>query len=100
MVALNEIQELIRRIADEFHPEKIILFGSCATALRAVPTPEVLEGPNDVDFLFIMQVRTSTRPVRAGPGASQKQRVFVHLREDHSMTFGIADHPRFEGHVL
>ena len=49
MVALNEIQELGRRIAEQFRPDKIILFGSCATALRAVPTPEVLEAPNDVD---------------------------------------------------
>jgi len=29
MVALNEIQELSRRIAEEFNPDKIILFGSC-----------------------------------------------------------------------
>jgi len=54
MVALNEIQELSRRIAEQFRPDKIILFGSCATALRAVPTSEVLEGPNDVDLLVIM----------------------------------------------
>ena len=54
MVALNEIQELTRRIAEQFHPDKIILFGSCATALRAVPAPEVLEGPNDVDLLVIL----------------------------------------------
>ncbi len=54
MVALNEIQERSRRIAEHFRPDKIILFGSCATAPRAVPTSEVLEAPNDVDLLVIM----------------------------------------------
>ena len=54
MVALNEIQELTRRIAEQFHPDKIILFGSCATALRAVLSADVLAGSGDVDLLVIL----------------------------------------------
>jgi len=46
MVALNEIQELTRRIAEEFHPDKIILFGS-----HAYGTPKEY---SDVDLLVIM----------------------------------------------
>jgi len=46
MVALNEIQELTRRIAEEFHPDKIILFGS-----HAYGVPKEY---SDVDLLVIM----------------------------------------------
>lgn len=46
MVALNEIQELSRRIAEEFQPEKIILFGS-----HAYGTPHE---DSDVDLLVIL----------------------------------------------
>ena len=46
MVALNEIQELTRRIAEVFHPDKIILFGS-----HAYGTPKEY---SDVDVLVIM----------------------------------------------
>lgn len=69
MVALNEIQELSRRIAEELHPDKIIFFGSCATALRAVPTLEVHEGSNDVGLLVILRLRAadSARPWRSSP---------------------------------
>jgi predicted nucleotidyltransferase len=41
------IFELVRRIAEEFHPERIILFGSYA---YGTPAPE-----SDVDLLVIMQ---------------------------------------------
>jgi predicted nucleotidyltransferase len=46
MVALNDIQELSRRIAEEFDPDKIILFGS-----HAYGTPKEY---SDVDLLVIM----------------------------------------------
>jgi len=46
MVALNEIQELSRRIAEHFHPDKIILFGS-----HAYGTPHE---DSDVDLLVIL----------------------------------------------
>lgn len=46
MVALNEIAELSRRIAEEFRPEKIILFGS-----HAYGTPKEF---SDIDLLIIM----------------------------------------------
>lgn len=46
MVALNEIQELTRRIAEQFHPDKIILFGSHAYGIP--------KEYSDVDLLVIM----------------------------------------------
>lgn len=46
MVAMNHIQELSRRIAEEFRPDKIILFGSHAYG--------VAEEHSDVDLLVIM----------------------------------------------
>ena len=47
MVAMDEVKELSRRIAEEFDPEKIILFGS-----HAYGTPKEY---SDVDLLVIMQ---------------------------------------------
>jgi len=46
MVRKREIQELSRRIAKEFKPDKIILFGSYA---YGNPTPD-----SDVDLLVIL----------------------------------------------
>ncbi len=46
MVAMNDITEFSRRVAEEFAPEKIILFGSHA---HGTPTED-----SDVDLLVIM----------------------------------------------
>ena len=46
MVKRKSIEALCRRIGEEFHPEKIILFGSYA---YGNPTPD-----SDVDLLVIM----------------------------------------------
>jgi predicted nucleotidyltransferase len=46
MVSLIDIQELANRIAGEFNPEKIILFGSYATGM---PSHD-----SDVDMLVIV----------------------------------------------
>ena len=46
MVAMKDIQQTADRIAREFHPEKIILFGSYA---GNTPTPD-----SDVDLLVIL----------------------------------------------
>ena len=46
MVAFSAIQELANSIARDFHPERIILFGSYA---RGNPTPD-----SDVDLLVIL----------------------------------------------
>jgi predicted nucleotidyltransferase len=45
MVAMNDIQELAGRIAREFHPQRIILFGSHAFGN---PTPD-----SDVDLMVV-----------------------------------------------
>ena len=49
MVKVNDIHELARGIAREFHPERIVLFGSHA---------EGTAGPDsDVDLLVVMPFR-------------------------------------------
>ena len=47
------IREMTRRIVEEFHPERVILFGSHATG-RAGPD-------SDVDLLVVMAVEGSKR---------------------------------------
>ncbi len=47
MIPKRKIQALVNRIAEQFHPDKVILFGSYA---RGTPTPD-----SDVDLLVIMQ---------------------------------------------
>jgi predicted nucleotidyltransferase len=51
--ATEEITEMVRRIAEGFHPEKIILFGSYA---RGTAGPD-----SDVDILVVMPVKGSRR---------------------------------------
>lgn len=48
MTTRHDIEEFARRIADEFHPERIILFGSYA---YGTPTQD-----SDVDLLVVMPV--------------------------------------------
>lgn len=48
MTTHEQIQEAARRIGKEFHPQRVILFGSYA---RGKPTPD-----SDVDLLVITQV--------------------------------------------
>ncbi|MEK6538132.1 MAG: nucleotidyltransferase domain-containing protein [Nitrospirota bacterium] len=47
------IKEMVRRIVERFHPEKVILFGSFA---RGTAGPD-----SDVDLLVVMRVRGSKR---------------------------------------
>jgi len=65
MVDFRDIQALADRIAEQFHPERIILFGSYAAGL---PNPD-----SDVDLLVILpfegkswkmasEIRRQTRP--------------------------------------
>jgi len=65
VVPMSDIRALARRIAESFHPERIILFGSYASGQ---PTPD-----SDVDLLVVMshegkpwrkatEIRGSTRP--------------------------------------
>jgi predicted nucleotidyltransferase len=51
-----QIDEMVRRIVDQFHPEKIILFGSHA---RGAASPD-----SDVDLLVVMPVKGSKRAKR------------------------------------
>lgn len=49
MVKMAEIRELARRIARDFHPERVVLFGSFAEG-RATPD-------SDVDLLVVLPFR-------------------------------------------
>lgn len=53
MTAQEKIQEMVRRIVNRFHPEKIILFGSHA---RGEGGPD-----SDADLLIIMRYSGSRR---------------------------------------
>ncbi|HUS92823.1 MAG TPA: nucleotidyltransferase domain-containing protein [Phycisphaerae bacterium] len=46
MVSMEDIQDVSRRIAEEFRPQRVILFGSYA---QGIPTED-----SDVDLLVIM----------------------------------------------
>lgn len=50
------IQEMVRRIVEQFHPDKVILFGSYA---RGTAGPD-----SDVDLLVVMPVKGSIREKR------------------------------------
>ena len=52
----SAILEMVRRIVEKFHPEKIILFGSHA---RGDAGPD-----SDVDLLVVLQVEGSKRELR------------------------------------
>ena len=49
----QRVEEMVRRIVDQFHPERIILFGSHA---RGTAGPD-----SDVDLLVVMRVSGSKR---------------------------------------
>ena len=55
MVSMESIQDLSRRIAAEFRPQRIVLFGSYATG---EPTPD-----SDVDLLIIMPFEGKSVPI-------------------------------------
>ena len=55
MVSMESIQELSRRIAAEFRPQRIVLFGSYASG---EPTPD-----SDVDLLIIMPFEGKSVPI-------------------------------------
>jgi predicted nucleotidyltransferase len=52
----QKIQEMVRRIVEHFHPEKIVLFGSYA---RGTAGPD-----SDVDLLVIMPISMPKRELR------------------------------------
>ena len=58
MVSMNQIEELGRRIGDEFHALKVVLFGSYA---RGVATDD-----SDVDLLVVVETSLPPRK-RYGP---------------------------------
>ena len=49
MIRKSEIRAFVRRVVQEFNPERVILFGSCA---RGKPTAD-----SDVDLLVVMNYR-------------------------------------------
>lgn len=58
----REIQRMVRRIVRRFHPERVILFGSCA---RGDAGPD-----SDVDLLIVMPVKGAKRRKAVEIGAA------------------------------
>jgi len=56
VISIQNIRGLVRRIADKFQPEKVVLFGSYA---YGNPGPE-----SDVDLLVVMNTSLSSRQQR------------------------------------
>jgi predicted nucleotidyltransferase len=52
MVKINQIKRYVKQVSEEFHPEKVILFGSYAYGR---PTPD-----SDVDLLVVMKDQEHT----------------------------------------
>jgi len=52
----QKIQEMVHRIVENFHPERVVLFGSYA---RGTPGPD-----SDVDLLVIMPISSPKRELR------------------------------------
>ena len=65
MITIEQIEDVGRRIAERFHPERIVLFGSYA---EGQPTED-----SDVDLLVVMPTKGS--PVDQIGRASCRERV-------------------------
>jgi predicted nucleotidyltransferase len=68
-ITQEAIDDVVRQIAEKFHPQKIILFGSYA---RGNPRPE-----SDVDLLVVMD------------GAEKKRRPSLEIRQSLGAMFGL-----------
>lgn len=51
MVTMGQIEDIGRRIGREFHPQRVVLFGSCAR--------DTATGDSDVDLLVVMRFEGS-----------------------------------------
>ncbi len=69
MVKRQNINAFVKRVADEFHPRRVILFGSYA---YGKPTPD-----SDVDLLIVMP--------HAGPPAVQAAEIRKRIRSGFPM---------------
>jgi len=67
-VSMREIRAVARRVAEQFRPEKIILFGSYATG---TPGPD-----SDVDLLVVMETSLSSRQQRLAISRALSPRPF------------------------
>src|SRR5438270_819088 len=69
MLSPELLQEIVRRLVDEFHPERIILFGS---HVWGTPSPD-----SDIDLLIVVPAsplppaRRAARATPVAPGLSQ-----------------------------
>ncbi len=66
MIQSSEIKKWCERVAREFRPEKIVLFGSYA---RGVPTED-----SDVDVLVVMPLARGQRDVRQAAAIRERVR--------------------------
>jgi len=83
-IPLSAIRRFARQIAERFHPEKIILFGSYAYGR---PHKE-----SDVDLLVIMQARNAIdQAIRINRAFERPFSVDLHVRTPHQIRQGLKD---------
>ena len=87
---MRVIRRYARRVAEKFHPEKIILFGS-----RAYGTPHA---DSDVDLMVIMPARdTTAQALRIGDALEAPFPLDLHVRTPAEWGWRLADGDMFIG---
>src|SRR5436305_14255189 len=89
-IPMRVIRRYARQIADKFHPEKIILFGS-----RAYGTPHA---DSDVDLLVVMPARdTTAQALRISNAIDAPFPMDLHVRTPAEWAWRLADGDMFVG---
>src|SRR5213595_2895910 len=86
-IPLSAIRRFVRQVAERFHPEKIILFGSYA---YGTPHEE-----SDVDLMVIMQARNVIdQSIRIGLAFERQFSVDLHVRTPRQVERGLKENDR------
>src|SRR5579884_3571703 len=93
---LPEIAPVVQRIVEEFHPERVVLFGSRA---YGTPTPT-----SDVDLMIIMQtdrpLREQAVRIRQALAPSPHVPLDIHVRTPAQIRRGLNEHDFFIRDVM
>jgi predicted nucleotidyltransferase len=92
-VPLREIRRFARQVAERFHPEKIVLFGS-----QAWGTPHA---DSDVDILVIMPTRNQLdQAARISVAIDPPFPLDIIVRTPHSVSWRLAEGESFLSEVM
>jgi predicted nucleotidyltransferase len=95
MIDRNDIQATCDDIAREFHPQRIVLFGSCA---YGAPTED-----SDADLLVVMDIpeeETRRQAVKIRQGIPRRFRMDLIVRTPAELAFRIAHNDWFYREIL